>query len=113
MLAALSERYDIELVIHLVSAPSGDNVPEPELLARLSRVDAALIGPHYKLRSPAGNAAPAPELVRQAAAILCAQDLGGFMGCGAEVGQALWAGDRALAQADGATVRRQQPADRA
>ncbi|GMG86696.1 DsbA family protein [Biformimicrobium ophioploci] len=99
MLAALAERYDIGLVIHLVSAPSGDNVAEPELLARLSRLDAALIAPHYKLRFPAGDAAPAQELVRQAAAILCAQDLGGFMGCAAEVGQALWAGDRARLQA--------------
>ncbi|MCA0893277.1 DsbA family protein [Microbulbifer agarilyticus] len=99
MLGALAGRYGIELVVHLVSAPSGDNVPEPELLARLSRVDAALIAPHFNLRFPAGDTAPAPELVEQASAILCAQSTSGFLACAAEVDQALWAGDRARMQA--------------
>ncbi|MBN8429814.1 DsbA family protein [Microbulbifer salipaludis] len=99
MLGALVGRYGIELEVHLVSAPSGNNVAEPELLTRLSRVDAALIAPHYGLGFPGGDEAPAPELVQQASAILSAQSLSGFLACAAEVGEALWAGNRVRLQA--------------
>ena len=51
-LAALTERYDIDLQCHLVDGPAGANAPEPELLVNLSRYDASKIAPHYKLDFP-------------------------------------------------------------
>ncbi|MDC0054078.1 2-hydroxychromene-2-carboxylate isomerase, partial [Gammaproteobacteria bacterium] len=36
-LAAIAERYDIDLQCHLVDGPAGANAPEPELLINLSR----------------------------------------------------------------------------
>ena len=41
-LAGLLERYDIVLTTHLVRGPSGNNLPEPELLPRLHKTPGTL-----------------------------------------------------------------------
>ncbi len=108
LLAALAVRYDIELECHLVRGPTGANAPEPGLLSRLSRYDAFHIAPGYGLAFPRHDAAPDTELLKQAEAILAAQDATGFARCAAAVGAALWnddsAGMAALAQAHGAAA---------
>lgn len=90
VLKPLTERYDIRLVVHLVSGPQGDNVAEPALLERLSRYDAFHTAPHYGLHFPEHDEPPSPALVKLAAAILAAQSMEGFIERAAEVGQALW-----------------------
>ncbi len=45
LLQRLAARYAIELDCHLVAAPQGKNVAEPDLLLRLSRYDSHLIAP--------------------------------------------------------------------
>lgn len=52
LLKPLLAQYDIELVCHLVSGPEGDNAPEPDLLLKLSRMDAFLIANQYGLSFP-------------------------------------------------------------
>jgi 2-hydroxychromene-2-carboxylate isomerase len=99
VLQSLAERYDIELVCHLVRGPEGDNVAEPELLMQLSRYDAFHVAPDYGLEFPQHNAAPDPALVTLASTILAAQDSSGFVACAADVGRALWAGDEGTLQA--------------
>ncbi len=92
-LKPLTERYDIRLVVHLVSGPKGDNVAEPALLDRLSRYDAFHTAPHYGLHFPEHDEPPSASLVKLAAAILAAQSMEGFIERAAEVGQALWTDD--------------------
>ena len=48
----LVARYDITLGVHLVTAETGANTPELELLKLMSHRDAALISPHYGLDQP-------------------------------------------------------------
>jgi 2-hydroxychromene-2-carboxylate isomerase len=95
VLKQLASRYDIELICHLVTGPEGKNVADPDMLLRLSRYDAHHVAPEYGLDFPDHPGPPAPALVKQAAAILAAQDSGSFIECAAEVGRALWAGDEA------------------
>ena len=93
-LKRFSERYDIELRCHLVSGPQGKNSAEPDLLLALSRYDSSHLAAHYGLEFPAHGAAPEAVLVELGSMILAAQDSQGFIDCAAEVGAALWAGDR-------------------
>ena len=93
-LKRFSERYDIELRCHLVSGPQGKNSAEPDLLLALSRYDSGHLAAHYGLEFPAHGAAPEVALVELGSMILAAQDSQGFIDCAAEVGAALWAGDR-------------------
>lgn len=96
MLKSLCERYDIELVCHLVESPQGKNAPEPDLLLRLSRYDARHVAPEYDLEFPGHeDTPPATTLVQLASAILAAQDNKCFVDCAADVSSALWAGDEA------------------
>jgi len=83
VLEAVCTRYDITLRCHLVSAASGKNAPEPELLLALSRYDAAKVAPEYDLRFPQGEGLPEPGLVTAAAAIMAAQDDARFANCAA------------------------------
>ena len=48
-LVKLVERYEITIVVHLVTAETGANTPELQLLKLMSRKDAELIAPHYGL----------------------------------------------------------------
>lgn len=93
LLKSLVERYDVELTCHLVKGPEGKNVPEPDLLLRLSRYDAFHVAPEYGLDFPRHEEPLLPELAARAAAILAAQDAKGFIDCVADVGRAMWGGD--------------------
>ncbi|MEM1112842.1 MAG: DsbA family protein [Pseudomonadota bacterium] len=99
VLPALAERYDIDLVCHLVRGPQGKNSAEPELLLQLSRYDAFHVAPEYGLAFPEHPQAPPSELVNLAESILAAQDGAGFARLAGQVGEALWAGDQVALQA--------------
>lgn len=95
VLQAFSERYDIELICHLVMGPQGKNSAEPELLLRLSRYDAFQVAADYGLSFPQHEDAPEPSLVKLASSILAAQTSADFIECAAHVGDALWSRDEA------------------
>lgn len=95
LLRPLLERYDVELVFHLVSAETGPNLPEPDLLLRLSRYDSAKVAPHYDLRFPEGADAPDTGLVDTAGRILAAASADAAPDLAVAVGDALWSGDAA------------------
>lgn len=95
LLQQFSERYDVDVVCHLVSGPVGDNAPEPELLLKLAIEDAGHIAPHYGLEFSAARKLPACELLEQANAILAKQDSAGFIECVVAVNTALWNHDQA------------------
>ena len=98
VLQQFCERYDIELVCHLVRGPQGKNLPEPDLLLRLSRYDAFHVAPEYGLQFPEHPNVPDPALVALATAVLAAQDSENFVAGAAQVGDAMWSGDRARLQ---------------
>ena len=91
LLSPLLERYDIELVCHVVPAPTGANAPEPELLANLSAYDAVRIAPHYGLQFPA-NAVPDPKLAEAAVGVLAGVDGAEFAQLAPRLGEAVWRG---------------------
>jgi 2-hydroxychromene-2-carboxylate isomerase len=93
LLSSLAQRYDIQLICHLVHGPQGKNAAEPELLLRLSRYDAYHVAGEYGLEFPRHDAQLRPDLAQLAAGILAAQDDKGFIDCAAPVGQAMWSGD--------------------
>jgi 2-hydroxychromene-2-carboxylate isomerase len=95
ILQQLCQRYDIELVCHLVRGPQGRNAAEPELLLQLSRYDAFHVAPEYGLQFPEHPGSPDPSLVELATAVLAAQTSETFIECAAHVGDALWSGDAA------------------
>lgn len=97
-LAALAERYDIDLQCHLVDGPAGANAPEPELLANLSRYDASKIAPHYKLDFPENLDAPTVTLLKLARSILANLNNQDFVAHAATVGHALWSGSEVALQ---------------
>lgn len=108
LLKPLAESYDIELVCHLVPTRAGPNAPEPELLARLSRYDAAKIAPHYGLRFP-GIGAPSPVLMELAQQVLAGtRDGTAFAEAAPLVGDALWSGSEDALRA---LAREHAPAD--
>ncbi len=92
LLGPLLERYDVELVCHLVTVPHDKNLPEPSLLLPLSRRDSAAIAPHYGLRFPHDADAPAPKQVELAEQILANVPPEEFPAAAVAVGEALWAG---------------------
>ena len=95
VLQRFADRYDVEVVCHLVRGPEGKNVAEPELLLQLSRYDAFHVAPAYGLDFPEHPHAPDPAHLALAAGILAALDNKGFIEHAAEVGDALWSGDKA------------------
>ena len=97
-LAALAERYDIDLQCHLVDGPAGANAPEPELLVNLSRYDASKIAPHYKLDFPENLDAPTVTLLKLARSILANLNNQDFVAYAATVGHALWSGSEVALQ---------------
>ena len=99
VLQAFSNRYDIELVCHLVQGPQGDNSAEPELLLGLSRYDSFHVAKEYGLNFPQHESAPDQALVKLASSILAALDSPQFIEYAAQVGDALWSDDEARLQA--------------
>ncbi|NQX89997.1 MAG: DsbA family protein [Halioglobus sp.] len=93
VLAALTARYQIKLVCHLVPGPQGKNSAEPELLLQLSRYDAFHAAPEYGLEFPRHEEPPPAELVNLARSILAQQVEERFVECSVAVGDALWSGD--------------------
>jgi 2-hydroxychromene-2-carboxylate isomerase len=92
-LTGLSDCYDIELTVHLVRGPSGNNLPEPELLPRLSLWDAALVSSHYGLNFPQGASLPNSATVAQANAILAGVAVAEFQAAAVAVGEAVFGAD--------------------
>ena len=92
VLQAFADRYDIELVCHLVRGPQGDNSAEPELLLGLSRYDSFHVAKDYGLNFPQHENAPDQALVKLASSTLAALDSSQFIECAAQVGDALWSG---------------------
>lgn len=92
ILPELSRRYDIEIVPHLVGEPQ--EVPEPQMLSAYARKDAADVAGPYGLVFPRDAPTPEVDLVRKAARILAASSAEVFVERAAEVGVAVWAGDR-------------------
>ena len=99
VLQAFSNRYDIELVCHLVQGPQGDNSAEPELLLGLSRYDSFHVAEEYGLNFPQHESAPDRALVKLASSVLAALDSAQFIEYAAQVGDALWSGEEARLQA--------------
>ena len=94
-LQALLGRYDIELSYHLISGPEGNNLPEPELLPRLSLTDAALVSSHYGLEFPQDATLPGSTLVEQANSILANTPGEEFPAVAVAVGEAIFSGANA------------------
>ncbi len=93
LLSPLLEHYEVELVCHLVTVAADANLPEPDLLLPLSRLDAAAVAPHYGLEFPEGREAPDPQCVARAEQILAGVSQGDFPQAAVEVGKAVWADD--------------------
>ena len=93
LLRPLVDRYDVELVCHLVTVARDRNLPEPDLFADLSRRDSAQVAPHYGLRFPENAPAPSPDRVGLASQILAAVEPAAFPEASVAVGDALWNGD--------------------
>jgi len=98
LLPKLAKRYNIELRCHLVSVCLDENLPEPQLLSRLSSYDANQIAPYYGLESPAPETVPLPDCVAQAQAILAGLNTHDFIAHAATVNAALWRDDKQALQ---------------
>jgi len=94
LLARLQQRYRIDLRCHLVGEVRGANLPEPQLLAKLSAYDASHIAPHYGLSAPGLDAATSPETLVQAESILAGLSNQSFIEHAATISSALWRDDR-------------------
>ena len=87
VLLHLAQRYDIDLVCHLVRGPEGKNSAEPELLLQLSRYDSQHVAPEYGLQFPGHTQPVEASMVEMATAVLAAQDNEGFIESAAHVGE--------------------------
>jgi 2-hydroxychromene-2-carboxylate isomerase len=121
-LRGLLAAYEIELIPHLATPTKGQNVPEPELLARLAERDARAVAPHYGLAFPAaraGGAGAAGDTTHRAARALAHAardaDPGVFADLAVQIGAALFAGDEAATRrlADQSPLVDASDADRA
>jgi len=70
--AALCDRFDIELTIHLTGFPAADVNPDPERLPGCARRDTAALAEHFGLPFTDPGHAPDPALEARAAAIITA-----------------------------------------
>lgn len=93
LLVKMADRYDIELICHLVSQSVGKDVAEPEMLARLSRYDAHQIAPDYGLEFAEHNDALDPEHIKKAQGILAAASGVKRVSAFDSVSRALWSSD--------------------
>ena len=89
----LVKRYEIELKVHLVSAPSGDNSAEPELALQLGHKDAQAIAHGYNLSFPSSTRLPSQDNILLAQRIIAAQGGESIVQCLEQVSHALWQGD--------------------
>lgn len=94
--AALCDRFDIELTVHLTGLPANDVNPDPERLPAYARCDTAALAVHYGLPFTDPGQPPAAALESRAAAIMTsalARD--DALQAAIETSDALWRGDRA------------------
>ncbi|MEX2206044.1 MAG: DsbA family protein [Myxococcota bacterium] len=94
ILTPLAERFDVELVPHLVGPPSDAAAPERARLELFARRDAADVAPGYGLAFPPKASAPDASRVARAQAVLAGLSEGSaFAEAAARVGAALWNDD--------------------
>ncbi len=93
-LRAVTERYEIALVPHLVAKPSDAAAPERALLEAFARGDAADVARGYGLAFPPNAAAPIPAALALAQRVLArAISQVTFLDSAPRVSAALWSGD--------------------
>ncbi len=99
VLAKLQARYKVELRCHIVSEVRGANLPEPQLLSKLSCYDANQIAPHYGLDAPTEPRSAntqdlaSPECVAKAETILAGLSKQDFIANAAQLSKAVWQND--------------------
>jgi 2-hydroxychromene-2-carboxylate isomerase len=94
ILTPLVERFDVELVPHLVGPPPDAAAPERARLEHFARRDAADVAPHYGLAFPSNPSAPDASQLALAQAVLASLLSGPvFARSAARVGSALWSHD--------------------
>ena len=94
VLAQFAERYDIQIVPHLIRATGGRNQPELEKLANWARRDAGLIAPHYGISFPAdADVVPAPAAQEAASRVLAGRNADDFIRQLNTVSTHMWAGE--------------------
>jgi 2-hydroxychromene-2-carboxylate isomerase len=105
VLAALRDRFDVDIVPHLVPPPSHAAAPEGEKLAAYSRKDAGLLAAVHGL-SFAGTRAPDESAVAAVADHLAGlKSSQAFAAAAVEFGTSLWSGAAILpGPGDGATA---------
>ncbi len=92
-LPALAQRYDIELVAHVVGPPSDAAAPDRDRLVAYSRRDAQRLAQHHGLDFTDPGAQPsASALATATQALVAAAEQGRFVDAAGPLSAALWAG---------------------
>jgi 2-hydroxychromene-2-carboxylate isomerase len=92
-LSRLTDRYEIELVPHLVAQPTDAATPEREMLTAYARRDAAAVAPHFEISFQDPGRQPQNAAVRRTERALAAALAGGpFAELAPRLGEALWSG---------------------
>ena len=93
VVAQFAERYDIEVVPHLIRATGGRSQPEDEKLAVWARRDCGLIAQHYGLSFPDdAGVVPEPELQQAANRALTKLGANEFLNQVEGISTSLWSG---------------------
>lgn len=93
--AALCERFDIEMSVHLTGLPAGDVNPDPERLPAYARRDTEALAKHFGLAFTDPGALPEAALENQATAIMAsALNSSDALQAAVETSDALWRGDQ-------------------
>lgn len=104
-LPRLRDRYDIELVPHVVPPPSDAAAPDRARLVAYSRVDAALLAAHRGLAFHDPGAQPTAQATAQAThQLVAAVDRGTFVDTAAPLSAALWGAGPTVGTAPEATA---------
>jgi 2-hydroxychromene-2-carboxylate isomerase len=95
VVARFSERYEVNVVPHLIRATGGKNQPEQDKLATWARRDAGLVAPHYGLNFPddAGEV-PDPVIQQAATRALAASSADGFLRDIEKISADMWLGQQ-------------------
>jgi 2-hydroxychromene-2-carboxylate isomerase len=98
--AALCDRFDIELSVHLTGLPAADVNPDPDRLPGRARRDTAALAAHFGLSFTDPGEAPSAALESQAAAIIASTlGRGDSLQAAIDTSDALWRGDEAAMKA--------------
>lgn len=96
VLENLSQRYNVQVVCHLVSEAKKENLPEPDLLTQLSIYDSCLIAPFYDLEPPGDETSIAANWAERATRILAGLSNDDFIAHAAKISSAMWQRDDVL-----------------